>query len=125
MSSLLTQIRKGMTVYDNAKNEIGSVDYVHFGEEDPHRPGPETAGVSPAVRDDTNPIEEIIAEVFAPDRLPEELKSRLLREGFVRIVSYGLFTTDRFVFPNQIHAVDGDQVMLNISKQQLVEPAQL
>jgi len=125
MGSLLMQVRKGMKVYDNAKNEVGTVDYVHFGDEDPQHPGPETEGVSPAVRADVNSVVEIIAEVFSPDRLPEELKSRLLREGFIRVAVPGLFQADRFVLPSQIHTVNGEQVMLNISKSALLEPAEM
>jgi hypothetical protein len=39
----------------------------------------------------------------------------------VRIDSDGLFQADRYVMPEQIDSVSGDDVMLNVTKEQLIK----
>jgi hypothetical protein len=70
-------------------------------------------------RDDS--LIDNIAEVFAPDELPEEVRERLFQQGFVRIDSAGLFAADRYVTPDQIMSVSGDALTLNVSKDELLK----
>jgi hypothetical protein len=63
-----------------------------------------------------------VAEAFSPgDDLPEELRARLLREGFVQIDSTGIFKADRFATPEQIADVADEGVMLNVTDDQLMK----
>jgi hypothetical protein len=122
MNYLLSKIQNGMKVYDLAQHEIGTVEYVQFGDEDPLRPGVETASANPA---QTQPngswLVEGLTDLFSPDDLPETLKDRLLRYGFVRVDAPGLFNADRYIFPNQIQSVDGNRVTLNVTRSELIQ----
>lgn len=120
MTNLLEKIQKGMKVLDQDAHEIGTVDFVKFGDEDPDTPVAETAGANPL--DETQPsLAVTMLEVFQPDELPEELRARLIREGFVRMEAPGLFHAERYVLPEQIQAVNEDEVRLNVSKSELIK----
>lgn len=119
MDNILQGVRKGMKVCDQNQNEIGVVEFVKFGDEDPTKPGPETAGVNPSDRDSRDSLIENIVEVFQPDDLPQALRDRLLRLGYVRIDGAGLFSADRYITPDQIKSVSGDKVTLMVNKSEL------
>lgn len=120
MMTLLQQIHKGMHVYDAERNEVGTVDYVQFGDEDPSQPGAETATVNPGQRDTSDSFVENIIDVFRPDDLPEVLRARLVCHGFVRVDAPGLFNADRYISPDQIQSVSEDKVMLKVRKAELI-----
>jgi hypothetical protein len=120
MSSLLEQIREGMKVYDRSQAEIGRVEVVKFSDEDPDTPEPEVVDVNPIERQKRQTLLDIIAALFRDDALPEELRERLLREGFVRVDATGLLQPDRYVLPDQIASVSGDRVMLKVDKAELI-----
>ncbi len=119
MEGILNQIREGMDVLDPGGSRIGTVEYVHFGDEDPSTPEAESPTVSPAVRQDRT-IMDVIADAFRADDVPEVLRDRLLRNGFVRLDASGLFAADRYVLPDQIAAVSGDQVTLTVGRDELI-----
>lgn len=122
MNNLLSKIRNGMKVYDQSQAEIGTVEYVQFGDEDPLKPGNRAA--TPGPTDNGNRAEwlvESVLDVFAPDDLPETLRQRLLLYGFVRVDAPGLFDADRYILPNQIQSVDGQRVTLKVSKSELTQ----
>lgn len=121
MDGLPREIHEGMKVCDRAQHEIGTVEWVKFGDEDPTSPGPETADVNPIERSWRGSLIENIADVFRTDDLPEELQERLLREGFVRVDAKGLLAADRYVLPDQIQSVSGDRLILNVDRDDLVK----
>jgi hypothetical protein len=120
MQSLLRDIHVGMTVFDNHHNHIGTIDDLKF---------PENAGAPDVVPADIDggdkrgreTILGAIADAFAPDELPETLRDRLLREGYIRLDADGLFAADRYILPSQIASASGDEVMLNVEKDQLIK----
>jgi hypothetical protein len=116
----LMQITKGMKVYDRLHNELGTVERVQMSDDDPSTVEVEAAEPAPIKQRDDTFIDNL-AEVFAPDELPEEVRERLLQQGFIRIDSAGLFASDRYVMPDQIMSVSGDEVMLKVSKDELVK----
>lgn len=120
MRSLIYQVHEGMTVYDQDHNEIGTVDQVQFGDENPHQPGAETATVHPAQRDTPDSFIDHLVDVFRADDIPEEMRSHLVRHGFIRIDAPGLFNADRYVVADQIASVADDEVVLNVSKTELI-----
>jgi hypothetical protein len=61
------------------------------------------------------------AKAFAVDEVPEELRERLINQGFVRIDANGLFAADRYITPQQIDSVSGDGLMLNVTKDELIK----
>jgi len=123
MNILLSKIRSGMPVYDQSQKQIGVVDYVQFGDEDPLKPRKRVTHEY-GMNNGEWLIEsesENVDDVFAPDELPDILRERLLLYGFVRIDAPGLQNADRYVFPNQIHSVEGNRVTLKLSKAELVQ----
>lgn len=118
-SSSLRFVEQGMRVFDREHHEIGKVEWVQFGDDDPDTTEIEANGPS-AGRDD-NTLVDVIAKAFTTDNVPEELRDRLVHQGFVRIDANGLFAADRYVMPEQIDSVSGDEVTLNVTKQQLIK----
>jgi hypothetical protein len=122
--SILNQIREGMGVYDVRDQHIGTVDFVHFGAASETQqelglgPATTTGADSPRMRDDS--IIDNIAEAFSPKEVPQQLQSKLLVSGYIRLDA-GLFGSDRFITPEQIVSVSGDKVQLSVNKDQLVK----
>ena len=121
MDTLPRDIHIGMTVYDNAHHAIGKVEDFKFSENE------DNPDVQPADIDGTdrkNGRESIltaIAEAFGAEEIPEPLRDRLLREGYIRLDTKGLLAKDRFILPSQIASTIGDEIMLNVDKDQLVK----
>jgi hypothetical protein len=120
---ILTQIYEGMTVYDRAGDKIGTVEHVYLGgvseEADKRGGGPET--VPSLGRGESSLIEDFAQAIFPSDQLPETLRQRLLRHGFIRIDSTGLFAADRYVMPDQIADVSDDRVTLRVTRDELIK----
>jgi hypothetical protein len=120
--AILNQVREGMQVCDNTDNEIGTVRRVFLGavsdETDDRGGGPATAS-TPKLREDT--LIEYLAKAFVNESLPEVVRERLLRNGFVQIDTHGLFASDRFVVPDQIESVSDECVHLRLAKDELIE----
>jgi hypothetical protein len=113
-------VEEGMKVFDRERHEIGKVEYVQFGDDDPETPEVEAA--APNTLDQRPPtLLNAIADAFGDDDLPAEVRGRLLEQGFVRIDANGLFAADRYVTPEQIDSVSGEGLMLNVTKDELVK----
>lgn len=121
MHTLPESLHKGMKVYDSTNDEIGVVEDFKFSDEDPTTPGVEQNDVNPMDIDRDDDLVTIMARAFAgEDDLSDELKEKLLREGFVRIDAEGLFAGDRYITPDQIETVDGDRLLLRVPKSALM-----
>jgi hypothetical protein len=118
-SSSLRFVEQGMRVFDREHHEIGKVDWVQFGDDDPDTPEVEASG--PSGRRDDDTLIDVLARAFTADNVPEEVRDRLVHQGFVRIDADGLFAADRYVMPEQIASVSGDGMTLNVSKDQLIK----
>ena len=117
----LRRVEEGMKVFDRDRNEIGKVEYVQFGDDDPSTAEVEAAAPNTLDRGRDTLLDNI-AEAFVPgDDIPEEIRARLLQQGFVRIDANGIFAADRYVTPEQIASVSGDGLMLSVSKDELVK----
>jgi len=119
---LLKRILEGMEVFDREGRKIGVVEHVHLGSHDDTGRGP--ADVSRVeVEDKPDSIIENLAEgLGASDDLPDEMKDRLLLDGFIRMDSNQPLASDRFILPDQIKDVRGDQVILNSTYDDLLKP---
>ena len=121
-NTILNEIHEDMRVCDNTGEEIGRVRQVFFGAvaDASDKPGAGPATVStPRWRDAT--LVDQFAKAFADDPLPEVVRERLLREGFIRIDTHGLFASDRFALPDQIESVSDDCVRLRLAKDEMVQ----
>jgi hypothetical protein len=119
MDTLPQNIRLGMKVVDSRRNTIGKVDDLRFPENatDPDIEPADIDGTDK--RRNNHTILGTIAEAFGKEELPEALRDRLLREGYIRLdVPLG---KDRYILPNQIASASGDEVMLNVDKDALIK----
>jgi hypothetical protein len=118
-SSTLRNVEQGMKVFDSNHNEIGKVEFVQFGDDDPDTIEIEARGLG-KLDSGENTLVDAIANAFRTDAIPEELRKRLLHQGFVRIDSNGLFAADRYITPQQIASVSSDELMLNVTRDELI-----
>lgn len=118
-SSSLRFVEQGMRVFDREHHEIGKVEWVQFGDDDPETLEVEASGPRRGRDDDT--LFDVIAKAFTDDNVPAELRDRLVHQGFVRIDADGLFQADRYVMPEQIDSISGDALMLNVTKDELIK----
>ncbi len=119
--NILTQIEEGMEVFDDAGEQVGKVRQVRMTDEQPGQPGAETESTttSESVRDPSF-IEDIARAFVDEPQLPEDIRHRLLHEGFIRI-DVGLLHSDRFVMPEQIRSVSANEVHLNVGADELTK----
>jgi hypothetical protein len=109
-----------MKVFDRTQKQIGKVDDFRFSEnEDSPDLQPAELDATDRYRDDS--LVENIAEAFGADELPEALRDRLLREGYIRLDTAGLFAADRYILPDQIAASTADGLVLNVTKDELIK----
>lgn len=122
-NTILDQVHEGMHVHDSHGDDIGTVRKLFLGvvSDEMHErgKGPATAP-DPEMRDDSL-IDNLAKAFSADDPLPEALRGQLLRQGFIRIDTAGLFESDRFATPDQIESVSDDTVRLNLTKDELIE----
>lgn len=122
MHAIPQTITEGMKVLDSAMSTIGKVETFRITDEAPDQPHVDAAGVSPVLEDDRDTMSALLADVFHPDdALPRELQEKALREGFVRLDADGFFASDRYIFPEHIDRVEGDQLILNVRKDDLLK----
>jgi hypothetical protein len=121
-TNTLINVREGMKVYDRNNKHVGTVEFVRMGDEDVTQAGPETA--TPSAEPYINPLAEALADVFSPEELPQPVRDRLLRYGFIRIEPGTLFGRDRYVAADQVAGVSDDRVLLKLSADELAKPTE-
>ena len=106
-------VQNGMHVFDSTGRDCGAVEYVQMGD-----PEALTTRGNEASADGF--VGGLVASVAGsePD-VPQPLKDRLLRTGFVKVDGPGLADTDRYVRADRIVGVDGEKVMLSCAWDQL------
>ena len=125
VQSILKNVRKGMEVKDSQDKRIGTVKDLYFGADSDemmrHGAGAATAP-DPSVRE-ASLVEDVargIADVSGDD-LPEEMRQRLINEGYIRIDTAGLLRSDRFILPEQIARVHDNHVHLTVTLDDLLK----
>ena len=122
MDAIPITVHEGMTVLDSAMNAIGTVESFRSTDEAPDRPDVDAAGVSPILEEERNTMSALLEDLFHPDDgLPRELQEKALREGFVRLDADGLFADDRYIFPEDINRVEGDNLVLAVRRDDLLK----
>lgn len=120
MTNPLSIVHEGMTVLDRHGEKIGSVDWVKMTDDDPATNAPiQVTAEGNEVGDRT--VLDIVAEAFRIDEIPEELRARLMRQGFMRMDADGIFASDRYVLPDQIALVSDQNVFLDVEKSALIK----
>ncbi|MBE0690555.1 MAG: hypothetical protein IH587_10595 [Anaerolineae bacterium] len=119
-TNLTTYAREDMDVFDLNGDKIGQVEFVRLSDENASTEYPETATPG-TVSDQNDSLIEDIAEVFSDwPRIPQEMRQRLLRSGFIRI-DRGLLKSDVVATPEQISSVTEDAVYLNVAEDGLLK----
>lgn len=119
MAGLSTDIHKGMDVYDSKNDHIGKVADVRFGDANPDDPA---TGVPEGPGGAENPtIVDQFAQALWPTDMPDALRARLEREGYVELDADGILHKDRYILPDQIASVSGDKLVLTVTRDHLVK----
>ena len=114
-SDPIGRVHEGMHVVDSSGEDIGRVEAVSMG--DPQASttaGNEERGRPGAIG--------IVAEAFGGERepdVPEPLRSRLVREGYIKVDGPNLLDTDRYVPSDYVRDVSEDRVQLSVPKERL------
>ena len=111
--NMVNKIKKGMKVYDNSGDEIGTVEFIHFSEADGGKHS--IAAAAPPEQPAESDLVDFIRKMFGADNLPRELRERLLMHGFIRVDSAKLFGSDRYAMFDQIDSVDSKGVHLGVA----------
>ncbi|MFO7737465.1 MAG: hypothetical protein R6V46_03260 [Desulfatiglandaceae bacterium] len=109
--SMFRMIRKGMKVYDNKGDEVGTVEFVRSSEAGSSE---HPAAAVPAGEAAEPDLVDVIGKMFSSDNLPKELRERLLMHGFIKVDSAALFGADRYVMLDQIEKVAENGVHLKV-----------
>lgn len=122
-SNIMSQIYEGMSVYDRDGDKIGTVRKVYLGTVSEAQ---DERGLGAATADTPEPEERSLVDDFfnvlaAVNPVPEPVRQRLLRQGFVRINTSGILTADRYVLPDQIEGVSDDSVSLRVPYEALMK----
>ena len=120
-TDVLRSVHEGMKVIDSSRREIGRVDWVQYGSDAPETPDVEAQSTEGMKEPLADTLVDNLVDAFRVDDLPEEIRQRLLMQGFVRIDAAGIFAADRYVLPEQIAGVADDELMLNVEKSELVK----
>ena len=110
--NMVNKIKKGMKVYDNSGDEIGTVEFIHFSEADG---GKRPVAATPPEQPTEPDLVDLIRKMFGTDKLPQEIHERLLMRGFIRMDSAKLFGSDRYAMFDQIDSVDSKGVHLGVA----------
>lgn len=123
--SILRTIHEGMIVHDNTGERIGAVEFVHFGvaseTQQDQGLGPASPGHADSMEMGEDSLVGRIADAFDDTDIPNELRRKLLQEGYVRMNADGLFAADRFITPDQIDSVREHDLELNVTRDQLIK----
>ena len=105
----MEQVRTGMRVVDSSGDEVGTVEDLKMGDPEAATAAGQGSG-EPGVAGD-----ELLG---VGGGLPPERAERLLRTGYLKVDSKGLFTGDTYVPADRVARVEGDTVHLNVPKDQ-------
>lgn len=124
-SRVLRDVREGMAVYDRTDVRLGTVGRVYLGtasEQALDRGGGPATAPDPRAGQSAFP-DDVVAGIFGPEAMPEEVRERLIRHGFIKIDGAGLFASDRYAMPEHVEGVAGDRVRLRVAASQLIDTA--
>lgn len=120
--TIFDQIHNGMDVFDQNGDRLGHIAHVFFGA-DADTPQAHSAGAASAPNPSiwSSILDHVVDAIFGNDDLPETLRNRLINDGFIQIEGDDLFAEDRYLLREQIASVSGDEVHLNVTRDELIE----
>ena len=117
VSQLMVNIQEGMNVLDSNEENIGSVKFVKMGDENPNTPQVE-ASTAGSIDSTDMGIDDVLADLFEVNTIPEVLQEKMLRHGYIGID--GLLSATRFALSEQISHIHDDHIHLNVNKDELI-----
>lgn len=111
--TLMSQVEESMDVFDARGDKIGKVRIVKHGDEDPATEIAETATANTAEQLHDNLVTNMAEALAGEPDLPEEIRERLLRYGYIQI-DRGPLQSDVIADTEQINRVVNDVVHLNV-----------
>lgn len=116
-NNVLQSVKENMDVYDHEGKNIGTVEYVFFG--DAGSPV-QSQSTEAAVSDHYLGEVASFARALTNNGVLIELRDRMIRDGFVKLDT-GLLRSDRYILPNQISDVTPANVWLKVSRDDLLK----
>lgn len=113
-TTILQQVKEGMKVYDAQREEVGTVDFVHYA--DPEAVTTETDRGAGERGDHADSNLADVADVLIEGDEDSKATERMRLTGYMRIDAKGWFTGDKYVGADHVVEVNGDRVILNVSK---------
>jgi hypothetical protein len=116
MNTNLNAVQRGMHVVDAAGKDVGTVELIRMGDAEAQT----TEG-----NDEVRPAAfDLVARALGgeeePD-VPEPLRSRLVRSGYLKVDGKDLLDTDRYVSAEYVSGVADDKVRLSVRREELIK----
>jgi hypothetical protein len=121
-STILEQINDGMAVFDLKGEHMGQVEHVFLGadlDSTQDYSGDELSATNASIW--SSIIDHVLDALFGKDELPQSLRNRLINDGFIQVEGEGLFASERYILRGQVAHVSGDEVHLNVTKDELIK----
>ncbi|WP_129787646.1 DUF2171 domain-containing protein [Promicromonospora panici] len=110
----IRDVAPGMTVIDADGETVGAVDDVRLAD------AGATTGAGQSADQPGGPVAWIAEALTTDTDLSQQAQERLTRLGYVRVDASGLFSGHRYVEPDQIAMVTGEEVRLSVAADQLI-----
>jgi hypothetical protein len=116
MDSRLNSVQPGMHVVDAAGEDVGKVDMIRMGDPEAQT----TAGNNDLRAEPFDVLAKAMGGEAEPD-VPEPLRSRLVRSGYMKLDGANLLDTDRYVSMDKVRDVADDRVRLSVRRDELIK----
>ena len=116
MDSKLNSVQPGMHVVDAAGEDVGRIDLIRMGDSEAET----TAGNNNTRTQPLDLIATAMGHEEEPD-VPEPLRSRLVRSGYLKLDGAKLLDTDRYVSMDKVRDVADDRVRLSVRRDELIK----
>ena len=116
---ILARVDEGMDVYDRDGHKLGAVKDIYAGDVVDAPPGAAPDHTGGQRSPGNGSIVTEVARAFSDD-LPAVLRSRLRHNGYVCIKG-GFLGHDRYALREQVAAVEGRRVTLNVASNELIK----
>lgn len=111
---VLSKVKKDMYVFDKYEQFIGTVKFVYFGEDTP-----KASPTGDFPQEDKTLVEHLVG-IFREDRtLPEPVRQRLLRHGYIHMHRKELLKDDAYATPEMIDSIAANDIYLNVTKDEV------
>jgi hypothetical protein len=120
----LSQAKEGTNVYDSGGELIGTVSEVFFAASDEYDPNtvlvPVGGTQSQTAGGDIGTVGGTGGARDFENELSPEVRSSLLRQGYIKAKGGGVFGPVWYITPDQIASLDNDRITLNVAGSEVI-----